>query len=43
MLILISGKQLKYGNLVMGGQRTVKSVNRSGVSIHELIMYILSK
>jgi hypothetical protein len=43
MLILISGKQLKYGNLVMGNQSTMASVKLSGISIHEFIMYVLRK
>jgi hypothetical protein len=43
ILAMYMGKQLKYGNLVMGGQATVKAVNRSGISIHEFIMYILRK
>ena len=41
MLILISDKQLKYGNLVMGDQTTVTAVNLSGLSIHEFLMYVL--
>jgi hypothetical protein len=37
MLIPISGKQLKYGNSIMGDQSTVTTVNLSGLSIHESI------
>ena len=43
MLILISGKQLKYGKLVTGDKLTVTTVNLYGISIHELIMYVLKK
>jgi len=43
IFILISGKQLKYGNPVMGDQSTMASVNLSGLSIHEFIMYVLRK